>query len=240
MTNACFKSIFVIRQAIRIKHIDYDMIQDGDKILVAVSGGKDSLSLLKILQDRLSFVPIDYKLEAVYVDLGTSNGFAGVLEEYFKKNKYNYLIKKGSIPSSKDNKDFDCFWCSWNRRRVLFQTATDRGCNKIALGHNKDDIAQTFLMNVFFAGEISTMVPKQRMFEGRFDIIRPLAYVEEKELENLAKECRFPVAEQRCPNHKTNNRRLMAEIINSAEKVSPDVKTNLLRCTKRIKEEYLL
>ena len=220
---------------------DYDMIQDGDKILVAVSGGKDSLSLLKILRDRLSFVPIDYKIKAVYVDLGINNGFANTLECYFRKNKYDYLIKKEDISSSKDksDKDFSCFWCSWNRRRVLFQTATDTGCNKIALGHNKDDIAQTFLMNVFFAGEISTMVPKQKMFEGRFDIIRPLAYVEEKELEHLARKCQFPVAEQSCPNHRKNNRRLMAKIIDSAEKVSPDVKTNLLRCTKRIKEEYL-
>ncbi|MBU2258325.1 MAG: tRNA 2-thiocytidine(32) synthetase TtcA, partial [Candidatus Omnitrophica bacterium] len=156
---------------------DYDLIQDGDKIVVAVSGGKDSLSLLKILADRRSFVPVKYEIMAVHVDMGYPCHHPKILAEYFKKLGVEYHVEKIDILQGKSRKDISCFWCSWNRRKALFKAADRFNFNKVALGHHKDDIVETILMNMFFQGEISAMSPKQVLFDGKITIIRPLAYV---------------------------------------------------------------
>lgn len=137
--------------------IDYRMISDGDKILVAVSGGKDSLALLQVLRNRQSFVPISYSILAVHVDLGYKCIHPKILVDYFKNKGYDYHIEKRDVLKGKSRSEITCFWCSWNRRKALFEVAKQFGCNKIALGHHKDDIAQTTLLNLLFQGEISTM-----------------------------------------------------------------------------------
>ncbi|MDD5595184.1 MAG: ATP-binding protein, partial [Candidatus Omnitrophica bacterium] len=133
---------------------DYNMLADGDKIAVAVSGGKDSLTMLRVLQDRQAFVPIKYKLLAVHVDMGYPCQHPKILAEYFKKQGVEYHIEKIDILKGKTRKDISCFWCSWNRRKALFSVADRFGCTKVALGHHKDDIIETILMNLFFHGEI--------------------------------------------------------------------------------------
>jgi len=219
---------------------DYNMLSDGDKIAVAVSGGKDSLTMLKVLQDRQKFVPIKYELLAVHIDLGYPCMHPKLLAKYFQAQGVNYHIQKVDILKGKQRKDISCFWCSWNRRKALFETAHRFGCTKVALGHHKDDIIETVLMNLFFHGEISAMSPKQELFGGKITIIRPLAYVEEEMIVRFAKQLSFPQHKCACPNSITSNRTKVAEIISGLEKVCPDVKTNIFRSIKRIKKDYLL
>ena len=219
---------------------DYGMINDGDRILVAVSGGKDSLSLLKILDDRRSFVPITYELVAVYIDMGDYHINAKRLAGYFKKHGYKYHIKKIRILKGKGRADISCFWCAWNRRKALFNAAEEYGCNKVALGHHKDDIIETILMNIFFNGEISAMGPKQELFKGKIAIIRPLAYAQEKEIVHFSRLIDFPHSKCRCPNSSTSQRAKMGVLIRALEKMCPNVKSNIFNSVKRIKKEYLL
>jgi len=219
--------------------MDYKMIQEGDKILVAVSGGKDSLTMLQILKDRMSFVPIKYELLAVHVDMGYPCQHPKILAEYFKKMGVKYYIPKIDILKGKTRKDISCFWCSWNRRKALFETADKLGCTKVALGHHMDDVAETMLLNLFFHGEISSMSPKQELFKGKIFIIRPLAYVEEKLIEKFAKTLDFPHHKCACPNSFTSSRTKMTDLINIIEKICPDVRKNIFRSGQRIKKEYL-
>ncbi len=219
---------------------DYGLIKDGDRIIVAVSGGKDSLALLKVLSDRLSFVPIRYEILAIHVDLGYKCVEKDVLKKYLQSRGYPFHFISTDILKGKSRADITCFWCSWNRRKVLFEAAEKYNCNKIALGHHKDDIVQTILMNLLFEGQISAMAPYQEMFEGKLAIIRPLAYVEEKETEELGRLSGFPVPHCRCPNAHKTKRAVVAKIIDELEETSPGVKTNIFKSLQRIKKEYLL
>lgn len=220
---------------------DYEMLSDGDKIAVAVSGGKDSLTLLRLLNDRKSFVPIKYELLAVHIDLGYPCQHPKILAEYFKNLGIDYHIEKVNIlKAGQTRKDISCFWCSWNRRKALFEVADRFGCNKVALGHHKDDIVETILLNLFFHGEISAMSPKQELFNGKIIIIRPLTYVEEDMIKRFAKEADFPHQKCVCPNSITSHRTKITDIIKGLKQACPDVKTNIFRSVKRIKKEYLL
>ena len=219
--------------------MDYQMIAPGDKILVAVSGGKDSLTLLNVLNDRRAFVPVKYDLLAVHVDMGYPCQHPKILAEYFKKLRVNYHIEKVDILQGKSRKDISCFWCSWNRRKALFETAARLGCTKVALGHHMDDIVETILLNLFFQGEFSAMCPKQELFKGKITIIRPLAYVEEDMIRKFAKGLDFPHHKCACPNSITSKRTKVEQIIKELEKITPDIKKNIFRSVKRVKKDYL-
>jgi len=219
---------------------DYEMISDKDKILVAVSGGKDSLTLLRVLNDRRSFVPIKYELLAVHIDLGYPCQHPKILAKFFESLNIPYHIEKVDILQGKSRKDISCFWCSWNRRKALFEAADRLGCTKVALGHHKDDIVETILLNLFFHGEISAMVPKQELFSGKIVLIRPLAYVEEEMIKRFVKNANFPHHKCACPNSFTSKRTKVGEIIQDLEKTCPEIKTNIFKAIKRVKTDYLL
>lgn len=230
---------FFISKKVGKAIMDYKMLEDGDKLVVAVSGGKDSLALLKILRDRQNFVPIKYDLLAMHIDMGYPESIAKPLEKYFKKIGVKYHIEKVDTLKKTPKKDIDCFWCSWNRRKALFLTADKLGYKKIAFGHHLDDITETFLLNLFFHGEISAMSPNQSLFKGAIQILRPLAYVEEYLIERFAKEEKLKIFSCLCPNSAISNRTRMGKIINQMKKVCPDVKKNIFRSGRRIKKEYL-
>jgi tRNA 2-thiocytidine biosynthesis protein TtcA len=207
---------------------------------VAVSGGKDSMALLRILMDRREFVPIKYEVIAIHVDLGYPKSVANTLKKYFNKIKVKYHIEKTDALKKTKKKDINCFWCAWNRRKALFEASNRLKCDKIALGHHKDDIAETILLNLFFQGEISAMSPKQKLFKGKITIIRPLAYVEERMIKAFARKDNIPFVTSACPNLAVSNRFRMGRIIKELERFCPEVKTNICRSVKRIKREYLL
>jgi tRNA 2-thiocytidine biosynthesis protein TtcA len=221
---------------------DYNLIEDKDKILVAVSGGKDSLTLLKLLNERRKWAPVSYELFAVHVE--TDYRCAGcahtrLLKKFFEDNGIKYHIEKIRILKGK-NKKVSCFWCSWNRRKTLFMLADKFGCNKVAFGHHMDDINETLLLNIFYHGELSAMKARQELFKGKVTIIRPLCYVGEDATRRFARESRFPSQICRCPNSQISKRRAVKRIIEDLEKSCRHVRTNVFRSISRVKKEYLL
>ncbi len=220
---------------------DYNMIEDGDRIVVAVSGGKDSITLLRMLAFRQTFAPIKFDLLAVHIDLGYPCMHPKLLAKFFESQGIDYHIKKVDILKGKTRKDISCFWCSWNRRKALFEEAGKRGFNKVALGHHFDDIVETILLNLFYQGQISAMNPKQELFKGKITIIRPLAYVEEDEIRRFARANNdFPHEKCSCPNSVTSKRTSIEKILKELEKGCPHIKKNIFKSIKRIKKDYLL
>jgi tRNA 2-thiocytidine biosynthesis protein TtcA len=219
---------------------DYRMIQDGDRILLAVSGGKDSLSLLRILEERRKFVPIKYEIIACHVDMGFEWVKRDALVEHFEREGVKYVVTQPTDALNKEGETFGCFWCSWSRRKRFFAMAKELGCSKIALGHHMDDINETLLLNLLFNGEICTMRPYQEMFGGKLALIRPLAYVEETELVRLAERLELPVIKSRCPYQETSKRRLVKGMLKEAEQHNRNVKKNIFRSLQRVRPEYLL
>lgn len=219
---------------------DFKMLTEGDKVIIAVSGGKDSLCLLRIMQERAKFVPIHCEIVACFVDMGFSWLNKNILIKHFEQESVPYIIAKAPDQWKGEEKDFGCFWCSWNRRKALFDLAHDIKATKIAFAHHMDDIIETMLLNLFFQGEIGTMQPCQEMFEGELDIIRPLAYVEESELLHLSKILELPVISSKCPHGDTSKRKHMKGIIEELQGHNKNVKKNIFRSLTRVREEYLL
>ncbi|MCK4810472.1 MAG: tRNA 2-thiocytidine(32) synthetase TtcA [Candidatus Omnitrophica bacterium] len=215
---------------------DYRMIEENDRILIGFSGGVDSLSLLKLFQMRKTRILLNFDFSLCYVSANFTKVDSEVILKYFREQKIDYTIKELCLNG--DNPD--CFWCSWNRRKILFDTARKLGCNKLALGHNLDDITETILMNLCFAGEISTMKPKLELFEGRLTIIRPLCYIEKKDLLDFVSELNLPVVDSGCSRGKDSKRALIKKVISEIEKDCPYLKKNIFNSLKRIKQDYLV
>ena len=148
----------------------YEMLTDGDHVLVAVSGGVDSIVLAAILQEWKRKAPIDYQLTAVHLDMGFPNSIKTDLAAQLEKISLPLEIERttyGLDAVAANDQQGACFECARNRRTRLFSLARDKGCSKLALGHHKDDIIETFFINVLYSGNISTMVPSQPLFSGK-------------------------------------------------------------------------
>lgn len=222
---------------------EYGLIEGGDRILVGVSGGKDSLTLLKVLAERKGVVPIEYELLAVSVDLGFNPLPLDELKGFADSLGVPLVVKHTQIgpkAHSPDNPEIPCFICSRWRRKVLFETAEELGCNKIALGHNKDDILVTFFLNVLFAGEISTMVPKQELFGGKLTIIRPLALLDEDRIEAFSRIHGLPVFEDGCPTKGKTKRHEVKMWLEEMFRRHPETKGNAFRALSHVNLKYLL
>ena len=221
----------------------YGLIQDGDRILVGVSGGKDSLTLLHLLKERLKRVPIHYGLIPVHIDLGFGSGRLEILKNYFERQNLFYHIELTDIgrrANSPENRENPCFLCAWERRKKLFQLANRFKCNKVALGHHKDDIIETLLINIFYSGEISAMLPLQSLFKGKITLIRPLSLVEEKKIERFARAMDLPFGPSGCSSSGRTKRKEVKEIIEALNKKNNRVKGNIFRSLSNIKIDYTL
>jgi tRNA 2-thiocytidine biosynthesis protein TtcA len=220
----------------------YRLIEDGDRILVALSGGKDSLVMLNILHERRARVPIHYDLKVITIDLGYEGSTFEPLERYVDDLGYDFVLKKtqiGPLAQSDHNRENPCFLCARLRRKVFFETAEELGCNKVALGHNKDDIIETFLLNTFYCGEISTMVPHQVLFGGKLAIIRPLALVEETKARAYAGLRNFPTVNDGCPTRGTTRRGEIKKLLGELDKTDKRIKKNIFAALSNVKDEYL-
>jgi tRNA 2-thiocytidine biosynthesis protein TtcA len=224
--------------------LDYDMIQEGDKVLIGVSGGADSFALLDLLDSHMIYVP-RFSFVAVNIDMGFDEKYRAykTLEKYFRKNNYHYMMEKtdiGTLSHSEVNRKNPCFLCSRLRRRRIFEIAAAEGCNKIAFAHHRDDIIETLLINMFYGREISTMMPNQKIFGGKLHIIRPLCYLKEELIKKYSRERSFPVAKNYCPTSKTSKRVYIKNLLNKLEKDNSDIRDNLFKAMSHVKPDYLL
>lgn len=221
----------------------YDMIVPGDRIVVGLSGGKDSLTLMWFLYERLARVPIDYELFPVYVDPGFEGGFSEELREWCRNRGYPLRVEHtdhGLVAHSRENRENPCFLCSRLRRKRMFEIADELNCSKLALGHHKDDIIETLFMNMCYAGEISTMQPSQSFFQGKFSIIRPLAYADERSIARFARSMGFPEFVNPCPSAGVSKRREIKEMLKRLYRSNKKIKGNIFRSMSHVREDYLL
>jgi tRNA 2-thiocytidine biosynthesis protein TtcA len=219
------------------------MIADGDRIGVGLSGGRDSLTLMQMLDERRAWVPVRYELIALYIDPGFEDGFGPDLKDYCREKGYSLRVEytdHGIVGHSPENRENPCFLCSRLRRKRLFDLAGELGCCKLALGHCRDDIIETLFINMCYAGEISTMVPAQEIFGGRLTVIRPLAFVDKELIHRYAEENGFPVFENPCPTAKISKRKEINTLLGSLYSSNKKIKGNLFRAMSRVKTDYLL
>ncbi|MFY9941481.1 MAG: ATP-binding protein [Desulfobacterales bacterium] len=221
----------------------YEMLADGDRVLIGVSGGMDSLTLMWILQERRARVPIGYDIFPVYIDPGFGDGFNDQLAGFCASQGLALRVERtdcGPRGHSPENRENPCFLCSRLRRKRLFEVADEMGCNKLALGHNKDDIIETFFLNICYAGEISTMQPLQPFFDGRFEVIRPLAFAAEDLIRRFARRRAFPTFETNCPSARTSRRREIKGLLDHLYRSNRKIKGNIFRAMHHVRSEYLL
>jgi tRNA 2-thiocytidine biosynthesis protein TtcA len=219
------------------------MLQDGDRIVVGVSGGADSLTLMWMLAERLPRIPINFELFPVHIDPGFEGSFSKSLKRYIANSGFSLRIEHtdyGILGHSTVNRENPCFLCSRLRRQRLFEIADELGCNKLALGHNKDDIIETLFLNICYAGEISTLVPSQAFFKGRFTVIRPLAYADEDLIRAFAREQLFPEFVNPCPSANHSKRQELKILLKQLYRSNKKIKGNIFRAMSRVKLDYLL
>jgi tRNA 2-thiocytidine biosynthesis protein TtcA len=170
---------------------DYQMLADRDRVMVAVSGGVDSLVLLAILRDWQLKAPIKYELLAVHLDMGFGVDQADLVTDQLARLGVEYLVEKTDIgPRALEDEEgrSGCFHCARRRRNRLFEIAHERNFTKIAMGHHKEDIIETFFLNMMYGGNLSTMVPRQDLFAGKLSLIRPMSYFEKAAIREIAAE----------------------------------------------------
>jgi tRNA 2-thiocytidine biosynthesis protein TtcA len=224
--------------------IDYDMIREGDRLLIGVSGGADSFALLDLLDSPMLYTP-KFSFVAVHVDMGFDPSYQGwqTLEKYFQEKRYRYVMDKtdiGVLAHSEVNKKNPCFLCSRLRRKRIFEIADAEGCNKIAFAHHRDDVVETLLINIFYGREISTMVPTQSIFRGKLHIIRPLIYLKEDLIKKYARERAFPVVQNLCPTSRTSKRIYIKKLLDQLEHDHKGVRENIFKAMSHVKPDYLL
>jgi tRNA(Ile)-lysidine synthase TilS/MesJ len=208
----------------------FNMIEEGDRIAVAVSGGKDSLTLLELLNFRLASAKENYEIVAVHVS-GDANGPCPIhppLEEWFESGGYPYVIEEFKLPAN-ENIPLNCHRCAWNRRKQIFEVARRENCNVVALGHHADDLAQTTLMNLVFHGKVETMAPTADYFGGVFRLIRPMCFLSESDIQRFAKAIGFPEPPPLCPRSDQSQRHAVQKFIRDTQKQFPNTRHNILQ-----------
>lgn len=221
----------------------YDLLAAGDHIVVGLSGGKDSLSLVYILDQWRRKTPFQYDLSAVHIDLGFKGTDTEAIEDYCRQLGIPYRVERtdfGPRAHSPENRENPCFLCSRLRRQRLFEIAHGLGANKVALGHNKDDLIETLFLNILYSGEISTMVPRQSLFKGLITVIRPLAMVDEENLRRFAKRLSMPEIKNPCPSAESSRRKEVKEMLQTLYRRNKKVKGNIFHALSNVRPDYLL
>jgi tRNA 2-thiocytidine biosynthesis protein TtcA len=224
--------------------VDYNMIGEGDKVMVCLSGGKDSFGLLDILLKLKQRAPVNFELVAVNLDQKQPGFPENVLPEYLTRigvpfhieNQDTYSIVKDKIPEGKTM----CSLCSRLRRGILYRVADELGATKIALGHHRDDILQTFFLNMFFGGKLKGMPPKLVSDDGRHMVIRPLAYVPEKDLIRWSEHRQFPIIPcSLCGSQENLQRKQVGEMLREWDRKHPGRVDNMFTALQNVVPSHL-
>ncbi len=223
---------------------DYNMIEDGDTVLVCMSGGKDSHAMLMILLALQERAPVDFKLIAMNLDQKQPGFPAEILPAYLEKlgveyrivEADTYSIVKEKIPEGKTT----CSLCSRLRRGVIYRTAKELGANKIALGHHRDDIVETLFLNLFFGAKMKAMPPKLATNDKQNIVIRPLAYCSEKDIANYARQMGFPIIPcDLCGSQENLQRQKVKEMLHAWELEQPGRVNNIFRAIGNVEPSHL-
>jgi tRNA 2-thiocytidine biosynthesis protein TtcA len=220
-----------------------DMIRDGDHVMVAVSGGKDSLALLWLLKERIKRVPINYRITAVHVDPGFGANSADQMTSFFLAHGFEFRVIESDIgpkAHGPQNRENPCFLCSRLRRKLLFEMAEEFGCNRMAFGHHKDDLIETFFLNVFYGASISTMVPVQSFFGGKLTVIRPFYLVDEDLIRRYAQLMDWPEISLDCPTAGSSKREEIKNMLTHFYRSNRKIKGNIFHALQNVNAEYLL
>ncbi len=225
--------------------LDYNMIEEGDRVMVCMSGGKDSYTLLDILRKLQKRAPVKFGIVAVNLDQKQPGFPEHVLPEYFKsigveyhiENQDTYSVVKRVVPEGKTT----CSMCSRLRRAILYSVADRLGCTKIALGHHRDDIVATLLLNLFYGGRMKGMPPKLVSDDGKNIVIRPLAYVAETDLERWAAHRQFPIIPcSLCGNQENLQRVQMKKMLREWERQFPGRLDNIFTAMGNIVPSHMM
>lgn len=224
---------------------DWNLIAEGDRVMVCLSGGKDSYTMLHGLEQLRRRAPVRFELIAVNLDQGHP-GFPGhLLQGWLEGNGYAYRMLKEDTYSIVLDKlkpgQTQCSLCSRLRRGILYNAAVDLGCNKIALGHHRDDLIHTYLLNLFFAGASATMPPLLHSDDGRNTVIRPLCYAHESDIARFAELMRFPIIPcDLCGSQENLQRKRVKRLVDELSKDIPNVKSSIVSAMGNLHVSHLL
>ena len=221
--------------------VDYGLLEDGDRVLIGLSGGKDSMALTELLARRARIYKPRFTVEAVHVVMRNIpyHSDTGYLRAFCEERGVSFTLCETEFDPTTDRRKSPCFLCSWNRRKALFTVAKEKGCNKIALGHHMDDILETLLMNQVFQGAFSTMPPRLVMKKFDMTIIRPLCLVHEADLEELATLHGYRQQVKHCPYEHDSHRTDMKDILRRLEAMNPEARYSLWGSMTNVQEELL-